>query len=173
MKRLENYLVSVKEHLPIIGRESIVKELRSLLLYEIEDQFGDNPTDKEVIGILNEFGSPERVANQYRGEMHLIPASYTKLYMLVTAIIVGAMFIAFTVVFIVGLFSGEINGNEIFTGILKVFGNVIMASVSGIGFFTVFLIIYVKLTDKELMESEELSELNEVLKKDRLQFRME
>ncbi|QVK20786.1 hypothetical protein KHQ82_00150 [Mycoplasmatota bacterium] len=144
MKKVENYLTSVKEHLPLIGRESIVMELRSFLLDEIEEKFGESPTGSEIEEFLKVYGDPEEVAEKYYSERHIIPATYTKLYMLVVKFIVFAVFIAFTASFFVKLLSSDLRDSQIFTEVLSIFANTLTASISGIGFFTVLLIVYSK-----------------------------
>ena len=48
MKLVEKYVHAVGQKLPLKGREDTKKELKSLILDEIEEKYGDNPKEEDI-----------------------------------------------------------------------------------------------------------------------------
>jgi len=153
MKIIEKYLQAVREDLSVKGRENVVRELESLLLDEIEEKFGPSPTEEEISDFLKEFGSPSKVADMYRGKTVILAPEYTQLYFLVIRIIALAMTIAFTVIFFIKLFAGQIEDGKVWNEILQTINSIFTTSISGIGMFTLVMIIISK-AKKEIPEEE-------------------
>ena len=53
-------------------RDSIEAELRSQIQDQLEDRYGDDPTEAEVAAVLAELGDPRRMAASYGGEQYLV-----------------------------------------------------------------------------------------------------
>ncbi len=141
MKLLEQYIYAIGKHLPYKTRDDIKKELHGSLLDEIEAKYGQAPTEKQLEEAIMQYGTPREVANRYKGDHLVIGRGYTDLFFFIAKLIVFALSIAFTVLFIVGLFEGDITGNRIMVDIAKIFGQVINGSLSGLGWLTAIFII--------------------------------
>lgn len=75
MDYLNRYVTEVGKHLPAKMRPDLEKELHSLLSDMLEDrsQAAGKPVDEEmVLALLQEYGSPEKVAASYLPERYLI-----------------------------------------------------------------------------------------------------
>lgn len=151
MEMIEKYIYAIGQKLPLKSRNEIKKELTSLLLDDIEDKFGENPTDEQITMAITEFGTPGKVAKQYSGVNYVIEKGFTDIYFMILKIMVGAMSIAFFTIFVVDLFTTNLSGIEIFKEFIKFPINAIQASISGIGVLTLIFILISKLMkDKEI-----------------------
>lgn len=103
MKLIEQYLEAVGRHLPFGGREDVKKELRSLLLDDLEARFGAEPTEDQVKGALKAFGAPAAVAKRYGGNRDVIAPGLAPLYYLLLKIVLGALAVAFFVLFVLSV----------------------------------------------------------------------
>lgn len=108
MSLLNRYIHEVGRFLPRKNREDIKAELRSSVVDTLEDRFGTEPSESEVEGVLQEFGSPRDVAASYhpRSQYLVGPGLYPLFRMvawIVIAAVLGAQLLAFFVaVFIAG-----------------------------------------------------------------------
>ncbi len=108
MKIIEQYLYEVGKRLPTKNRQEITNELRSLLLDELEEKHGPEADEAAAKQVLQEFGAPGEVARRYSGRSAAIAPGLTDLYFLILKIMLGAMAIAFTTVFLVELATGGV-----------------------------------------------------------------
>jgi hypothetical protein len=123
MKVVEQYLEAVGRQLPLRGRQDIKTELRSLLLDEIESKYGSNPTEDQLRQALMSFGSPGTVARRYHSQDAAIAPGLTSFYFFLLKIVLGALAIAFFVIFVLGQVQLELSA----------------ASGAGVGLSTVLL----------------------------------
>jgi hypothetical protein len=75
MNLIEIYLTEVGRHLPARGRADIQAEIRSILqdMLEERSKASGHPVDDELtLEVLNEYGSPQKVAASYAPERYLI-----------------------------------------------------------------------------------------------------
>jgi hypothetical protein len=75
MELLDRYLQAVKRCLPRENQEDILKELSANILAAMDDraaELGRPLTDDEQIAILNQQGSPTRVASRYSQEQNTV-----------------------------------------------------------------------------------------------------
>ncbi len=87
---IDGYIVEVGSLLPKKGREDIQRELRSLIQDEVETRAEASDRDVSVSlvsDVLIEFGSPEEMAVQYRGEKYLIGPRWFPLFQMVATIV--------------------------------------------------------------------------------------
>jgi hypothetical protein len=167
MKLVDKYIYAVGQKLPLKGREDTKKELKSLLLDEIEEKYGKDPAEEDIKEAISSFGSPGKVARKYSGEKMVISPGYTDIYFLVCGIMIFAMFIAYTTVFLVGLFTEGYT--DILNAVLKIPLNVITTSLSGIGAGTIVFIIMTRIFGKNQIDFEKdwtPEELNGVVLED-------
>lgn len=106
MDLIERYIREVGRHLPRKNRADIQAELQSTLVDTLEAQVGGEASQEEVIALLKEFGSPERVAASYWPEgQYLIGPKLFPLFRMVVGItlsvfaIVQLVMLGVTIVF--------------------------------------------------------------------------
>ena len=90
MNLLNLYLEDLRTHLPAKNREDILKEIRSTLMDMIEDQNpnpGQAPDEEMVKAILEAFGAPRKVAQQYIERNYLIGPRMFPMYLQVLKIV--------------------------------------------------------------------------------------
>ena len=78
MSLIERYLSEIARRLPKRQREDVRRELRSALGDALDGRVDGEPTEEDVMALLQEFGSPEAVAASYRPESQYLigPALY-------------------------------------------------------------------------------------------------
>ncbi|MFW6212786.1 MAG: HAAS signaling domain-containing protein [Spirochaetota bacterium] len=140
MKIIEQYLHEIGRRLPAKGRTETVKELRSLLLDEIEERYGPEATEENAKEVIAEFGPPSEVAKRYSGSVAVIAPALADLYYLILGIVLGAMVIASTTVFIVELATGAIGASELGGAVAGTLGSIVSGFLSGAGVLTLIFI---------------------------------
>jgi len=148
MKLIEQYIYAIGKYLPYNSRKDIKKELYASLLDEIEATYGENPTQKELEAAITAYGTPRQVANRYKDNNLVIGSGYTDLFFFISKLIVFALSIAFTIIFVIGLFEGDLTPNKVIIRIAQTFAQILGASLSAIGWVAVGFIIMTR-TNKE------------------------
>ncbi len=141
MKIVEQYLRAVGYKLPWKSRKDITEELRSLLMDQIEADFGTDIGEKEAKKIITNFGSPSKVAARYKKSKQVISPGLTDLYLMIIVIMAGGMFIAFTTVFVVEALQDLPEGRELAKQIFQVFSNTLGTWIGGVGGLTLIFIV--------------------------------
>ena len=62
MNLLDRYIHEVGRYLPRKKRGDIQAELRSSIVDSLEDRFGPDPEESQVVELLQELGKPREVA---------------------------------------------------------------------------------------------------------------
>lgn len=155
MKLIDQYIYAIGRKLPYNSRKEIQKELNSLLMDELESNFGTEPTEADVKTILADYGSPREVANRYRSNNLVIGSGYTDLFFFIIKIIAFAMSISFTVLFILGLFQGELSASSIIIDIAKTLGRIFNGTLSALGWLTVIFIIITRVDNDKFVDLDE------------------
>ena len=151
MDLIEKYIYAIGQKLPMKGRNEIKMELKSLLLDEIEEKYGKNPSKDELESSILAFGTPAEIAKKYNSHSHIINPNFYELFFLLLKIIGGALTIAFTTIFIVSLFTEPHTGKEVLNGIAVIPLRTIQAFLSATGSVTlVFILITRFAKDEEL-----------------------
>lgn len=85
MELIERYLNQARKHLPAKGKEDILKEMRSHLEDTLDQRTGGNPSEEDVVTLLKECGSPQKMAASYhpQGQYLIGPALYPLFRMLI------------------------------------------------------------------------------------------
>lgn len=141
MKLLEKYIYAIGMHLPYKNRQDIKEELKSLLLDQIETEYGTEPTAAQIEKVITEFGSPREVANRYTENRYVIGMGYYDLYFMIMKIIAGALTIAFVVVFAVELLAEQPEGLALVSAILSVPVRICSAFIGSVGGLTLVFIM--------------------------------
>ena len=92
MNLIDRYIHEVGRHLPRKNRQDIQAELRSLLADTIEDRITGEPTEADIVAVLEEFGAPKKVAASYYPEgQYLIGPTLFPIFRMVVAIVLAAV----------------------------------------------------------------------------------
>ena len=96
MHLVERYVNEISRRLPKAKRQDISEELRSTLADALDSRSSGEPTEDDVVAVLEELGPPEEVAASYSGDRYLIgPQLYPQF---VTTLKIAATVIAALVV---------------------------------------------------------------------------
>ncbi|MFP4563826.1 MAG: HAAS signaling domain-containing protein [Spirochaetia bacterium] len=148
-KLIEQYVTAVSYKLPLGRRKDIKDELRSLLMDELEDRFGPDAGVKEAETVIRDFGSPAETAARYRGGGRLIAESLHDIYFTLLKIVLFALSIAFTIIFVLKLVTENPTGTDLLIEILRVPGGIIQGWLSAVGLITlIFIVVTRKFGDK-------------------------
>ncbi|MEF2967857.1 hypothetical protein V3851_18665 [Paenibacillus sp. M1] len=103
MELIDRYVYAVTQRLPEQQREEIRKELYGLIEDMLESRSPDGEASPEdVEEVLLELGDPSVMAAKYRGnERYLIGPDLFESYLTTIKIVMGAILIALTVVFLI------------------------------------------------------------------------
>ncbi len=108
MNLLDRYIHEVGRFLPRKNRADIQAELRSSVVDTLEDRFGAEPTEPEVVEMLKELGSPREVAASYHPQgQYLIGPTLYPLFRMVATIVIAAVLGAQALAWGVSVFVAE------------------------------------------------------------------
>lgn len=165
MQLIEKYIYAIGLKLPIDVREEIKLELKSLLLDEIEASYGENPTVDNVKKVIMEFGSPSEVASRYKNKNVVIDGKYTNLFFMIIKIIIFAMAVSFSVIFIIDLLTQTLTPINVLKSFLKLLSNILSASFGGIGALTLTFMLITRFSaefDASLNEPWSIADLDNI-----------
>ena len=155
MKIIDQYIYAIGQKLPMRGREDVKKELKSLLLDEIESKYGDSPTNDQLSEAISTFGTPGTIAKRYSGDRLVIGYGFTDLYFMIFKILIFAMTVAFFTIFMVTLFTENLTGMAILKGLGQWVLNVFNTSLSGIGMLTIIFVIITRFVKESQVDLED------------------
>ncbi len=139
MKLIDLYLDEIRRHLPPKNREDILKEIRSTLMDIIEDRNpnpGQPPEEETIKSVLQEFGAPRKVAQQYAEHNCLIGPRMYPIYLQVlkiVLIVVGGLNLLALIIAIVS--QSGVNSNLI-EAIAEVIGGLFSSLFTAFGIVT-------------------------------------
>lgn len=122
MELIERYLHAVGKYLPRKNREDILAEIRSHLEDTLDERTGGNLSEEDVVALLQETGSPQKMAASYapQGQYVVGPALFP-LWRMVTGIAIaatlGAQLLAWGIS--VWVENGFVNTAEMLGGLLN------------------------------------------------------
>jgi hypothetical protein len=133
MSLIDRYVYEVGRHLPRKNRSDIQEELRSALVDTLEDRVDGEPTEQDIIILLQEYGPPKKVAASYFPEsQYLIGPTLFPLFRLVVGIalaaVVGSQLLAWAVAYFIAQapFSPLEALGGLFNSIPLTFGSVVL-----------------------------------------------
>jgi hypothetical protein len=136
MNLIDRYVHEVGRYLPRKNKADIQAELRSLLVDTLEDRASGEPTEADIVAVLEEFGPPKKVAASYFPEgQYLVGPTLYPVFKLVVAIAIASVIGAELLSVGISVFftKGSVNLHEFFTGIMTsipvVLGSVMIAFV--------------------------------------------
>ncbi|MCB8925541.1 MAG: hypothetical protein H6652_07935 [Ardenticatenaceae bacterium] len=154
---IDRYVNEVGENLPRKMRADIEMELRSLLLDALEERAEAEPSAKETAAFLQEFGSPETIAAQYRPAESLIGPKLFPTYKVVVTItvsIIGVLHLLF-----LGLALWSSNGADWLDKVLNLIASFGRSAVLNAGIVTLIFAII----ERTMGDSLRLPEKNEIV----------
>ena len=159
MELIDRYIYAVGRRLPHKLRADIEKELRSLIMDELDAKTGGGePAEEDVSAVLTKIGPPDTVAAQYGGRpQHLIGPDLFPLYKMVAAIVFAAMAMGLVITFIINLLS---NGGNLFLPFLALLGQIVTGGASALGFVTIAFAILERLVARGKVDAF-IKEVNE------------
>lgn len=140
MEMIDRYIYAVIQRLPASQRVDIEKEVRGLIQDMLEEKSGGKAETKEnVEAVLIELGNPKELADKYRGgKRYLIgPELYDK-YWSVLKIVLVAVAIAMTVVYVIQFIMNPENILQIF---IELLGTTFSAGIQGFAWVTVIFMV--------------------------------
>ena len=156
---LDRYLYAVKRELTGQQREDISKELESYILDLLEERCpaGEEVSKEQLGKILEEMGSPRKVAAQYMPQRYLIGPQLFPIFFLVLKVVVLVVIGALTLSFIVSGIAGELT--HVGMSLLDYFGSVFSGALSAAGAVTLTFAIIERVSETKPLD--ELKELQE------------
>lgn len=128
MKLIDRYVYAVTEHFQKDIKEDIGKELRT----NIEDMLPENYTEKDVYQVLEELGSPFKLANEYNpSKKYLIGPGYYDNYLSVLKLVIGICTSVLVGIAILGwVIEPPVDGYT-YSNLIILFSNLIAAAFDG------------------------------------------
>ena len=149
---IDSYIEEVGSKLPLRQRDDIQTEIRSLLEDTLEDRLqetGGKADIEMVAGLLEEFGSPNKMAVQYAPDRYLIGPKLFALFRLVLKIVLS-------ILIILGLIGLGIAASqaESFAEGLRIVGRNMLEMVNGLLTTFAWIVIVFAILERVLPESE-------------------
>jgi len=158
MNLIDRYVTEVGKHLPRKNRLDIEAELRSTLEDMLEDrsQQTGRPADDALTGeLLQEYGSPRKVAATYQTHPYLIGPRMFPIYTLVLRIVLFAVTLGLSIATIVSAVTSNMSSLELLGELGKFIANLVSALLAAFGNVTlVFAIIERAVPATEFEEKE-------------------
>jgi hypothetical protein len=166
MELIDRYVYEVGRHLPRKNRTDIKAELHSTLVDTLEARVEGEPSQEDVVDLLKEFGSPQKVAASYWPEgQYLIGPRLFPLFRMV----LGIALLVFVIVQLVLLGVAVVFNQEVLTflSLLDIWGELIGSVFTAFGIivlvFAVLQYFDVKPeTDQEEWDPRQMPDVEEV-----------
>jgi len=153
----DRYLLGVQRALPKNKREDISKEIESLLLDQLEERYPDmqEVTESQLKLVLEEMGSPGKMAAQFNPQRYLISPRFFPVYLTVLKIVVPVVVGALTLSIIIDVI---VNGTDagVFP-VLEYLGTLWNGAFSAAAFVTLTFAIIERVNEgKKIKELEDI-----------------
>ena len=145
MDLIDRYISEVGRRLPNANRDDICRELRSALDDALEARSFGDPSETDIVAVLDEFGSPQAVAASYSGDKYLIgPELYpqfVKTLKIVAAILAGLVVLGSAV----SLLSTSLGFEAFTTRVAGVVSGLLDSFVSAVGIVVIIFALLERL----------------------------
>lgn len=161
MELIEQYIYAVGKRLPRKQRADIEKELRSLIMDELDAKTGDGEPDKEdITAVLRKMGPPAEVAARYaeKGQYLIGPALFP-LYKMICGIVLGAVLLGMTISVVIGLLQVWADTGEVFRRLGALVPQFITGGASAVGFITIAFALMERFMPEKQIKSLQDSDL--------------
>ncbi len=152
MELVEKYLYAVGRKLPMKQKNDIIKELRSIIMDNLDDiTKGSELTESQIAKVLVDMGSPSEVAKRYRtGPSWLIGPRYYDLYMMIMKIVLAVTFGGYMIAVIVSMFTQSQSFGQILWSFATQLFGIIPGLFTSVGIVTVIFAIIERAVEKPL-----------------------
>jgi len=136
MNLIDRYVTEVGKYLPRKNRLDIEAELRSTLEDMLEDrnQQTGRPADEALVSeLLQEYGSPRKVAATYQSHPYLIGPRMFHIYTLVLKYVIFAVTLGLTIATVISLVGSNQTGPEILKTLGEFVASVLSAVIAAFG----------------------------------------
>jgi hypothetical protein len=159
MNLIDRYVAEVGKHLPRKNRLDIEAELRSILEDMLEDrkQSGDTtPIEDMTAELLQEFGPPRKVAENYQTHPYLIGPRMFPTYTFVLKIVLAVVTLALSIVSIIAMVGADTASGEILSLLGEFAGNLFGGLAAAFAYVTLtFSVLERVLPDGDLEDLED------------------
>ncbi|MGB3715964.1 MAG: permease prefix domain 1-containing protein [Candidatus Promineifilaceae bacterium] len=155
MNLIDRYMNEVGRRLPRKQRSDVKNELRSLLEDTLDDRVEGLPTEADMVALLEEFGSPEKVAASYRPSgQYLVGPELFPLFKIVFGAVILAVTIGLTVAFFMGAVFTTPENTDLGQRLLNYVGGYFQALLAATGSIVILFAILQRLGVKPDIEGE-------------------
>jgi len=161
---IDRYLYAVGQKLPRSQREDIKKELRSIILDDLDERIANQKlqkgedyeaTEEDVFVILESLGSPDEVAAKYRpNNRYLIGPELYELYCLLLYIVLGAVALGISIATTIDILSSQ---GPFIEQLFKLPMNLISAAISAVGSVTIIFALIQRFGKEESIKGIDLN----------------
>jgi len=158
MNLIDRYVTEVGKHLPRKNRLDIEAELRSTLEDMLEDrsQQTGRPADEALTEeLLQEYGSPRKVAATYQTHPYLIGPRMFPIYTLVLRIVLFAVTLGLSIATIVSVVNSNLTSPELLKELGQFIANLVSALLAAFGNVTLIFAILERVMPEKGWEGEE------------------
>jgi len=143
LQYINAYLNEISRRLPRKNRDDIIEEIRSILMDMIETHNpGADPDEATIKAVLNEFGPPKKVAQQYVSYKPLIGPDLFSIYLLVLKVVLTVITILNFAGVIVGLVNGAFRETGLFTVVVDQFFSLCGSLINVFGIVTLIFVLF-------------------------------
>jgi hypothetical protein len=152
MELIDRYVNDVGRRLPRKQRTDVREELRSTLYDTLDSRVEGEPTEGDVVRLLEELGSPERVAASYRpSSQYLIGPALYPTFRMVVGIVLAVLPAVLVATFAVSLF---FHPPEMVAVGERIFGLFAGLAQAGLNAFGVIVVVFAVLQRFEVRPDE-------------------
>lgn len=154
MTIIDRYVNEVGRRLPRRQRKDVQTELRSLLQDTLDDRVEGKPSEDDMIALLEEFGSPEKMAASYQPSgQYLVGPDLFSLFKIVLGAVLLAVTLGLSIAFLMGaIFTGDGPPDDLGQSLLDFLGGYYQALMSAFAMVVIIFAILQRLgvtPDKE------------------------
>lgn len=142
-KMIDRYIEEIGQQLPRQGKADILSEIHSLIMDTLEDrsESSDNTFDDTLVTeVLQEFGSPEKMAQQYGKANYLVGPSYFPLYTRILRIVLTVIVAISLAGFGVALAKTDLTALSLGKTLLEMFASLISSAFQTFGIVTLIFL---------------------------------
>ncbi|BES66247.1 hypothetical protein SANA_26860 [Gottschalkiaceae bacterium SANA] len=150
---IDRYLYQIEKNLPQKNRADLIAEIKSNLYDELDEKYkGHQPTEKEILQVLQDNGSPSILASAYRGtQQALIGGTLYPIYLLVLKIVLPASIIGIFVATGIAIGFGS---QSFWAGLGNLFSSMFQVAITAVGMVTVIFVLIERFADPDELKQE-------------------
>lgn len=151
MEMLDRYLYEIGRRLPAKQKEDILKELNTLLLDSIDEgietQEGSLSEEEVAAKIIQDFGSPKKVAERYASNNYLVGPRFYETYITVLKIVLTVIVVLIGASFLISILVSNFGVKEFAKQIIGILPSSFSGIISTVGIVTIIFAIIERSAD--------------------------